>query len=174
MRLIAYVVLAAGALIAGAFIAQKVQSPQATVSTAASTASVTQQQLLDLTGASRRLQEWEGKVLLVNFWATWCAPCREEIPHIQQARARYRGKGFEVIGIALDEPDPVRAFRDALQIQYPLLLATGDAFVLMGAWGNEQAVLPHSVVLGRSGNVLATHSGPLLPDQLAALIEAHL
>ena len=171
MRLIA---LAAAALIAGVLIALLARPPQTTLTTDASSTAVEDQPLVDLSGASRRLEEWRGKVLLINFWATWCAPCREEMPHIQQARERYRDQNFEVIGIAIDELGPVLEYRDALQIQYPLLLAAGDVFRLMAAWGNQQGALPHSVIVDRSGAILATHTGPLLPEQLAALIEAHL
>ena len=173
MRVLIYVSVAAVALIAGALIAQYVQPPQPTATTAA-TSSVLDHSLLDLAGSRRPLREWQGRVLFINFWATWCAPCREEIPHIQKARERYKNRNFEVIGIAIDERKPVVEYRDEFEIEYPLLLAVEDPIALLNAFGNEQGALPHSVVLGSTGNVLATHTGPLLPDQLTALIEAHL
>ena len=160
MRILIYLGVAAVALLAGALIAQYVQSPQPAVSTAAITSSVLDQPLLDLDGSEKPLREWEGQVLFINFWATWCAPCREEIPHIQNVRERYKGRNFE--------------YREELQIEYPLLLAVEDPIALLNAFGNEQGALPHSVVLSSTGDVLATHTGPLLPDQLTALIEAHL
>lgn len=174
MRVIVYLGIAAIALIAGVLIAQHAKSPQSTVMTVSRAMSVLDRPLRDLNGAERHLREWEGKVLLINFWATWCAPCRDEIPHIQQARERYKNRNFEVVGIAIDEQEPVREYREALEIRYPLLLAVEDPITLLGAFGNEQGALPHSVVLGSSGNVLAIHAGPIRPEQLAALIESHL
>jgi thiol-disulfide isomerase/thioredoxin len=125
-------------------------------------------------GATRHLREWRGKVLLVNFWATWCVPCREEIPLLQQARDHYQDKNLEVIGVAFDEAGPVRAFRDQLAIHYPLLLALDDPFTLLANSGNEVGGLPHSVLLGRNGKILASHTGVLTPDQLDELIQSHL
>lgn len=174
MRVTIYFGVAAVALIAGVMIAQYAGSPQPTVTTASATISAIDQTLVDLTGTDRRLREWKGKVLFINFWATWCAPCREEMPYIQQARERYKDRNFEVVGIAVDEQKPVREYRDELDIQYPLLLAESDPIALLSAFGNEHGVLPYSVVLGVTGNVLATHTGPLLPEQLVSLIETHL
>jgi thiol-disulfide isomerase/thioredoxin len=130
--------------------------------------------LEDLLGKTRYLREWSGRHLLVNFWATWCAPCREEIPVLQRARERYRGHGFEVVGVAFDEREPVKAFRDELAIQYPLLLALGDSFSLLGASGNTVGGLPHSALLDSDGKVLASHTGALSQAQLDELIRANL
>ena len=125
-------------------------------------------------GATRHLREWQGRVPLGNFWATWCLPCREEIPLLQRVREQYRDKNLEVIGVAFDEEGPVREFRDQLAIRYPLLLAIDDPFTLLANSGNEVGGLPHSVLLGRNGKILASHTGILTPDQLQGLIETHL
>ena len=125
-------------------------------------------------GATRRLREWQGKVLLVNFWATWCLPCRQEIPLLQRARDQYRDRDLEVIGVAFDEEGSVKAFRDQLAIRYPLLLALDDPFTLLANSGNEVGGLPHSVLLDRNGNILTSHTGIFTPDQLEELIETHL
>jgi thiol-disulfide isomerase/thioredoxin len=125
-------------------------------------------------GTIRYLREWRGKVLLVNFWATWCVPCREEIPLLQQARDHYQDKNLEVIGVAFDEAGPVRVFRDQLAIRYPLLLALDDPFTLLANSGNEIGGLPHSVLLGRNGKILTSHTGILTREQLDELIQSHL
>jgi len=136
---------------------------------------VTDHPLTDLdNGATRHLREWRGKVLLVNFWATWCLPCRQEIPLLQRARDQYQDRNLEVIGVAFDEEGPVREFRDQLAIRYPLLLALDDPFTLLANSGNEVGGLPHSVLLGRNGKILTSHTGILTPDQLEELIESHL
>lgn len=121
----------------------------------------------DLDGRARSLGEWDGQVRLVNFWATWCAPCVKEMPLLDAARREYGGQGLEVIGIALDEPDAVRAFIAQLDIAYPILLdvpGTTDASVRMG---NDRGVLPYSVLLGRDGRILASRVGDF--DDAAAL-----
>ena len=125
-------------------------------------------------GATRYLREWQGKVLLVNFWATWCVPCRAEIPLLQQARDQYKDKNLEVIGVAFDETGPVKAFRDQLAIRYPLLLAFDDPFTLLANSGNKVGGLPHSVLLGTNGKILTSHTGILTPNQLDELIQSHL
>lgn len=174
MRLSIYVGVSLVALAAGILIAQVAAPPPSPPVTATGDARVTDRPLFDLNGARRALREWKGKVVLVNFWATWCAPCREEIPHLQQARERYSSRGFEVIGIAVDEADAVRDYRDELAIRYPLLLAADGSGQWLSAFGNEQGVLPYSVILGSTGNVLATHVGPLSEAQVTALIEPYL
>ena len=122
--------------------------------------------LTGLEGDARFLREWKGKTVLVNFWATWCAPCREEIPLLQKVRDSNRHRNFEVVGVAFDEQQPVVAFRDEFDVTYPLLLALADPFSLLGSSGNEVGGLPHSILLDGDGSVLASHTGILTEDQL--------
>ena len=130
--------------------------------------------LTGLDGGTRYLREWQGKSLLVNFWATWCGPCREEIPMLQEFRERYQDRGFEVIGVAFDEVEPVTGFRDELVIQYPLLLALEDPFSLLGSSGNEVGGLPHSVLLDGHGEVLTTHTGILTREQMEKMLQTYV
>lgn len=89
---------------------------------------------------------------------------------LQRARERYRPKGVEVIGIAIDDASAVRAYRDELAIAYPLLIATADPTEVLSRFGNAYGALPHSVVLSGSGEVVAIHTGPLNAQQLDELI----
>lgn len=173
-RLVTYLTVGALALIAGVAISVYWAPTKNVTSSKIGLTPVINQPLIDLSGSTRHLREWEGKVLLVNFWATWCAPCREEIPHIQQAREQYKDREFEVIGIAIDKQQYVEEFRNALAIEYPLLLIQGDPTELLFSFGDEQGVLPHTAILGRTGKILVTHTGPLTSDQLEQLIYPHL
>ena len=90
------------------------------------------QQLLALTlpdpaGKPQPLAQWRGKVLVINFWATWCDPCREEIPGLIRLREKYAGKNIEVVGIALDSASKVRQFADSVKITYPLVIGGGES-----------------------------------------------
>ena len=172
-RLVTYLMVAALALIAGIAISLY-WAPENLTHPKNGLTPLIDQPLIDLTGSTRHLREWEGKVLLVNFWATWCAPCREEIPLIQQAREQYKDREFEVIGVAVDVEQSVEEYRNELAIEYPLLLVQGDPTGLLSSFGDEQGVLPHSAILGRKGEILATHTGPLTSDQLEQLIYTHL
>lgn len=130
--------------------------------------------LFDLNGKRRTLSEWQGKVLLVNFWATWCAPCRAEIPGFIEVRERYRGQAFEVIGIAVDRPDYVKNYATELAIPYPILLDPINGGSSLIPWGNPQGVLPYSVLLDQDGRVALTHLGKLSARQLQAQLDALL
>ena len=77
----------------------------------------------DLGGAPRRLADWQGRVIVCNFWATWCAPCREEIPLLIAAQHKYAAKGLQLVGIGIDNAPKIVQFAKELKIDYPLLVA---------------------------------------------------
>lgn len=115
----------------------------------------------DLAGRQRRLLDWQGQVLVVNFWATWCAPCREEMPMFVEARHAYAPKGVEFVGIGIDSAAKVQDFARTYRIGYPLLVADSSAVDLMRTLGNLAGALPYTVVLDRSGSVVHRHLGAL-------------
>src|SRR6266513_6192091 len=90
----------------------------------------------DLSGAKRTLREWQGRVLVCNFWATWCSPCREEIPMLVAVRAAFAAKGAEVVGIGIDQASQVDEFAKTYGITYPVLIADLHAMALMNHLGN--------------------------------------
>ena len=108
----------------------------------------------DLEGKPRRLIDWRGRVLVCNFWATWCAPCREEMPLLAETRRRYVPKGVEIVGIGIDHADKIRDFVKSLQIAYPVLVADGSALDLMARVGTRARALPYTVFLDRPGGVV--------------------
>jgi thiol-disulfide isomerase/thioredoxin len=120
----------------------------------------------DLAGKPRKLSEWNGQVVVVNFWATWCAPCREEIPGLIETRGRYAAKGLEVVGIAIDSPEKASGFARDYRIDYPILVGDATGIALMRSLGNATGALPYTVVVDRSGQLVAHHLGLLTPDQL--------
>lgn len=113
--------------------------------------------LRDLQGAPHRLSDYRGARVLVNFWASWCVPCREEMPALDRAAA----DGLTVIGIAMDDPDRVRAFLAAHPVHYPVLLGELDAPSSAQQLGDLDQVLPYSVLLDADGRVLQARRGEL-------------
>jgi thiol-disulfide isomerase/thioredoxin len=117
--------------------------------------------LPDLSGRPRRLAEWQGKIVLCNFWATWCAPCREEIPMLVSLRSQYAAQGFEIVGIAVDNGDKVREFASKYNISYPILIADAIGLDLIRTLGNTAGALPFTVMLDRDGKILSRKLGLL-------------
>jgi thiol-disulfide isomerase/thioredoxin len=124
----------------------------------------------DLSGKPRRLAEWQGRVLVVNFWATWCEPCREEIPLLMAARQKYAPQGVEIVGIAVDNGVKVGQFSASLQIPYPVLLAEAEGLDLMRQLGNSAGGLPYTVVADRQGALVHRKLGALKDGDLDAIL----
>jgi len=128
----------------------------------------------DLAGRPRKLTEWRDRALLCNFWATWCEPCREEIPLLGDRRERYAARGLEVLGIAVDTVVNVAKFVEKTPISYPILLGGFDTLDLMRKLGNKTGGLPFTVILDRSGVITYSRLGALkereLDSQLAAIL----
>jgi thiol-disulfide isomerase/thioredoxin len=124
-------------------------------------------------GSEMALEDLRGRVVLVNFWATWCKPCREEIPLLVEFQDRYAGRGLQVLGLALDDPAPVRAYAAEMGINYPVLVDAMGVAKVQDAYGGN-SLLPFSALVGRDGRILATHSGELKADDLRAWIEPRL
>ena len=127
--------------------------------------------LPDLHGQPRRPDEWDGKVLVVNFWATWCAPCRKEIPLLIDLERRR--PGVRVIGIAVDRADAVRPFVEELGIGYPILLDDLQGST-MRRYGNQFGALPFTVITGRDGVVAFVRLGELEAGELDWVTETLL
>ena len=126
----------------------------------------------DLAGRPRRLLEWNGKILVCNFWATWCAPCREEIPMLVQVREKYASEGMEIVGIAVENNNKIYEFSSNFKITYPLLIGGVDAIDLMRKLGNRAGGLPFTVVLDRLGTIVERKLGALRRLELESWIEA--
>ena len=129
-------------------------------------------QLADRAGEMRSLQDWPDQALIVNFWATWCAPCRREIPLLQQLQRDHAGEGFQVIGIAVDFRDKVLAYADEMQIDYPLLIGEQEALDAAAAFGVTTVGLPFTVFSDRQGRIVTAHLGELTAAEADLILDA--
>jgi thiol-disulfide isomerase/thioredoxin len=127
-------------------------------------------QLPDTLGKPRRLSEWNGQVVLINFWATWCGPCREEMPLLDHARGK---NGMEVIGVAVDDSTAVTEYLKDNPVGYPILLASDDGNAEL-MFGDTRSVLPYSVLIGKDGKLLAQRAGSFSPEMLKNWLSQNL
>jgi thiol-disulfide isomerase/thioredoxin len=121
---------------------------------------------LTVEGKPRQLSDWRGKRVLVNFWATWCAPCRREMPLLSENAARYRDRNVAIVGVAEDTAASVRGFLAARPVSYPVLLADTDAPGGSLSFGNTRRVLPYSVLVGTDGRILRRKLGTFSQAEL--------
>ena len=126
--------------------------------------------LPDLDGRERGPAEWRGRVLVLNFWATWCPPCREEIPLFIALQKQHGTEGLQFLGVALDEPEAVRQYVVEMSMNYPTLLGSDDALELMERYGNRSGSLPYSVVFDRGGRIVARKLGAFKRTDLESLL----
>jgi peroxiredoxin len=127
--------------------------------------------LPDTSGQQQSLSQWRGKVVVVNFWATWCAPCREEMPEFVRAQREFGPRGLQFVGIAVDEPDKVAQFAKELELNYPALIGGYGAIELSKTLGNQLSALPFTIVIDRTGAVARTQLGPFKSDKLRSTID---
>ncbi|MBY0473629.1 MAG: TlpA family protein disulfide reductase [Nitrosomonas sp.] len=126
--------------------------------------------LPDLQGENQEVSQWLGKVMVVNFWATWCTPCREEIPEFIEAQRKYGEQGLIFIGIAIDQADKVKMFSQEFGINYPVLVGSFNTWSLLEAAGNRHSALPYTVVINRSGELVENYLGRVDLKKLEKMI----
>ena len=131
-------------------------------------------QLDDLNGEPQTLSSQLTKVTLVNFWATWCAPCREEMPVFNAVHQKYQDKGFGILGLAIDNPHSTAAFVQQLNITYPILMAENEGWDLLSQTGNPKNLMPYSFLIDQNGKVLETKLGPLHEKELEDWADKYL
>lgn len=163
-------VAAALALAAGlvAHLSWRTDSPDAGAVSALTLAS-----FQDLSGRPVSIKDWPGRVVIVNFWASWCPPCREEIPGLISIHRQFEAKGVQVVGIAVDSVENARTSAAELKIAYPVLIAGIEAIDLTRKLGNRPGALPYTVVLNRDGKVVATHLGLISEAELVRIISPY-
>lgn len=127
-----------------------------------------------LDGQVHKLSEWDGKLLLLNFWATWCTPCLKEIPLLVQAQQDHGARGFQIVGLALDKVELVKPYAERLKINYPLMVGDEDIIYAMDALGDELGAFPFSVLIAPDGRVLERISGDISREELQAWLDKYL
>lgn len=128
----------------------------------------------DLDGKPHRLSEWNGKLLLLNFWATWCTPCLKEIPLLVEAQQQHGARGLQIVGIAMDEVEPVRRFVEHLHMNYPVMAGQMEIAEAMDQLGDKLGAFPFSVLIAPDGKILERASGDLSREELKAWLDRYL
>lgn len=127
--------------------------------------------LPDLSGKQLSIKEWQGKVLVINFWATWCPPCLKEMSTFETLQNEFSGKGLQFVGIALDDVEPVKEFIANHKINYPNLLGEDQGTKLAHDLGNIVNTVPFTVIVNKKGQVVKSHMGELKREQLLELVK---
>jgi peroxiredoxin len=123
------------------------------------------------TGEWVEAADFDGSPVLVNFWATWCAPCRKEMPMLSDIHTEFSTAGLQVVGIALDDVEQARGFADELGINYPILVGSTDVMTAASQYGNSSGVLPYSVLLDSDGIIRWVYLGELHEDELRLALQ---
>ena len=123
-------------------------------------------ELADADGTRQALAQWKGKIMVLNFWATWCPPCRKEIPAFSAMSAKYRDKGVQFVGVSIDTAGNVRSFQREHQVSYPLLIAEPSVVQLTESLGNAAQGLPFTVIVDKTGVISRVKVGMLSEDDL--------
>jgi len=131
-------------------------------------------QLLSPQGVKQNLSQYQGKIIVLNLWATWCPPCREEMPELNALYQDYKDKNVVVIGVALDDLASVITFLKSSPVNYPIYITENEAMDLGAELGNDQGVLPYTVIINSDGSVIKTFFGriskPLLEGTIKTLL----
>jgi thiol-disulfide isomerase/thioredoxin len=131
---------------------------------------VTNFSLNDLEGNTHQFNEWDGKVRVLNFWATWCPPCRKETPMFVQLQEELGEKGLQFIGVAIDEKQKVQDFMDTYGVNYPMLIGAEDAIKVAEQYGNRFGALPWTVVINREGTIVHAQAGEFTRQKAESVI----
>lgn len=159
------------AIIAGAAGLLAQLSFNATPPPAVSTSSLLITQLPDLSGQPHKLSEWQGKILILNFWATWCPPCLAEIPEFIALQKQYADKNVQFIGVAVDEKQAVIDYHATAKINYPILIAGDMGIEISKTWGNTSESVPFTVIINPHGEIIYRQLGEINRQKLVEVIQ---
>ena len=161
--------VALGALMAGAGVAWQRYRP-----TAPEAGALFDRVFDDVDGNPQPLAQWHGRWIVLNFWATWCAPCVEEMPTLQRVAREYGGRGVVVVGVGIDNAKAIRQFKEELKLDLPLLVAGAGGSELARDLGNPSGALPYTVLISPQGRIEQAHLGLLKPELLRSWLDSRL
>ncbi|MGQ0430071.1 MAG: TlpA family protein disulfide reductase [Gammaproteobacteria bacterium] len=175
LAIVAAAALAAG--LAGFFVSRELAGPEAVPEPAPPQPAVVPEVRPEVTlagrdGKPRSLSEWDGKPLVINFWATWCAPCRREIPMLNALAQDVAAEGIEIIGIAIDFREDVLRYLESTPIDYTVLIGEQEGVAAARAFGMESIGLPFTVFTDRQGRIATIHVGELHRPQAEVILSA--
>ncbi|NIP73774.1 MAG: TlpA family protein disulfide reductase [Gammaproteobacteria bacterium] len=127
-------------------------------------------ELADLSGRMRHIREWDGKVIVLNFWATWCPPCKREIPTLVELQDSYSAQGLQIIGVAIDQRQLVQEFSDYMGVNYPVLVGETDATEVTKQYGNLYGQLPFTAFIDREGRIVEVKRGEIKREEAERII----
>ena len=159
-----YFIIGALFLAIGAYICARQLAPEPARPTAV--VELMAQSLPDAAGQVQRLDQWQGKILVVNFWATWCAPCVKEMPELAALQTELAPKQIQILGVGIDSAANISEFASKYKITYPLIVAGMGGAKLTRAFGNQAGGLPYTVIIGRKGEIHKTYIGQLDMNEL--------
>lgn len=126
--------------------------------------------LPDITGKQRSISEWDGKIRIINFWATWCPPCLKEIPEFIKLQNEFDGKGLQFIGIAIDDKSAVEHYLKSIPINYPMLIAGDEGIELSQQLGNVINAVPFTLIINEQGQIIHRQPGELSREKILEII----
>jgi thiol-disulfide isomerase/thioredoxin len=138
----------------------------------ASTESLFAASFPDAQNKPQSLAQWRGKVLVVNFWASWCSPCREEMPALDALQEKYAPKDVQFIGISAEDVSKLIQFSTEVKVGYPLLAGDIDAMSLAESMGNDKSIVPYTVVVDKKGKIAGIWFGTVDNSKLEATLAA--
>ncbi|MDR3323605.1 MAG: TlpA family protein disulfide reductase [Zoogloeaceae bacterium] len=130
--------------------------------------------LADANNRTVNLEQWRGRILVINFWATWCDPCKEEMPAFSRLQEQFRGQGVQFVGIAVDSAENVRTFSKKYPVSYPLPLGDDRLLTLSRQLGNAYMSLPFTLLIDKQGQISTRKRGRFAEQDLARQIQEAL